>query len=168
MKKSILIVILSVSFFSLNLYAQSGRKNADPKAAKPQSSPKTNETNEVVNESRVAEGGETVEGDVVRFDTALVTVPVSVLDRYGRYVPLLKRENFQIFENGVQQKVAYFATTDSPFSVVLLIDTSGSTRLRLDDIQDAAINFVGKLKASDSVMVMSFNDQIKVECKATT
>ncbi|HEX7772695.1 MAG TPA: VWA domain-containing protein, partial [Pyrinomonadaceae bacterium] len=73
-----------------------------------------------------------------------------------------------IYENGQEQKIAYFATTDSPFSVVLLIDTSGSTQLRLDDIQDAAINFAGKLKPSDSVMVMSFDDRIKVECKATT
>jgi VWFA-related protein len=71
-------------------------------------------------------------------------------------------------ENGVEQKIAYFATTDAPFSVVLLIDTSGSTQLRLDDIQDAAIRFVDKLKSTDSVMVMSFDDRIKVECKATT
>src|SRR6185436_18298865 len=113
-------------------------------------------------------GGETVEGDVIRFDTALVTVPVSVMDRYGRYVPLLHREQFRITENGVEQKIAYFATTDAPFSVVLLIDTSGSTQWRLDDIQEAAINFVGKLKPTDSVMVMSFDDRIKVECKATT
>jgi len=49
-----------------------------------------------------------------------------------------------------------------------LIDTSGSTQLRLDDIQNAAINFVGKLKPSDRVMVMSFDDRIQVECKATT
>ena len=51
------------------------------------------------------------------------------MDRNGRYVPLLRRENFRIQENGVEQKIAYFATTDSPFSVVLLIDTSGSTRI---------------------------------------
>ena len=67
-------------------------------------------------------------------------MPVTVLDRNGRYVPLLRRENFRLYENGVEQKIAYFATTDSPFSVVLLIDTSGSTQFRLDDIQNAAIN----------------------------
>ena len=75
---------------------------------------------------------------------------------------------FAVFENGVEQKIAYFATTDSPFSVVLLIDTSGSTQFRLDDIQNAAINFVDKLKPIDSVMVMSFDDRIDVLCKATT
>jgi len=159
-----LILLLSVSLFPLSLYAQSGRKTTESKPDKT----KTTNTNDEIRESTVAPGGETVEGDIIRFDTSLVTVPVSVLDRYGRYVPLLRRENFRIFENGQEQKIAYFATTDAPFSVVLLIDTSGSTQLRLDDIQNAAINFVGKLKPSDRVMVMSFDDRIQVECKATT
>jgi VWFA-related protein len=162
MKKT-LIVLLSVSLLPFTLYAQSGRKTAEPKATKTE---KTEDTG--VNESKVNPGGETVEGDVIRFDTALVTVPVTVMDRYGRYVPLLRREQFRIMENGVQQKIAYFATTDSPFSVVLLIDTSGSTQWRLDDIQKAAIDFVDKLKSTDRVMVMSFDDRIEVQCKATT
>lgn len=167
MKKTILILLLSVSFFSWNLHAQSGRKTSEPKPTKGQTS-KTTDADDGITNTKVLPEGETVEGDVIRFDTALVTVPVTVLDRNGRYVPLLRRENFKIFENGVEQKIAYFATTDSPFTVVLLIDTSGSTRFRLDDIQNAAINFVDKLKASDSVMVMSFDDRIEVRCQATT
>jgi Ca-activated chloride channel family protein len=163
-----LIVLLSVSFLPLSLYAQSGRKKTpEPKTDKTETA-KPADTNEEVRQSSVSPDGETVEGDVIRFDTSLVTVPVTVLDRSGRYVPQLRRENFRIYENGLEQKIAYFATTDSPFSVVLLIDTSGSTQWRLDDIQNAAINFVSKLKLSDSVMVMSFDDRIKVECKATT
>jgi VWFA-related protein len=163
-----LIVLLSVSLLPFSLYAQSGRKTTtEPKPGKTEPA-KPADTNEEVRQSTVSPDGETIEGDVIRFDTALVTVPVTVLDRNGRYVPQLRRENFRIYENGQEQKIAYFATTDSPFSVVLLIDTSGSTQWRLDDIQDAAINFVGKLKPSDSVMVMSFDDRIKVECKATT
>lgn len=163
-----LIVLLSVSFLPFSLYAQSGRKATTEKKAAKTETTKPAETNEEVRQSTVAPGGETVEGDVIRFDTALVTVPVTVLDRNGRYVPQLRREDFRLYENGEEQKIAYFATTDSPFSVVLLIDTSGSTQFRLEDIHDAAINFVGKLKPSDSVMVMSFDDRIKVECKATT
>ena len=160
-----LLVLLSVCLLPFTVYAQSGRKTAEPKATK--TDPAKTEDNSV-NESKVNPGGETVEGDVIRFDTALVTVPVTVMDRYGRYVPLLRREQFRILENGVEQKIAYFATTDSPFSVILLIDTSGSTQFRLEDIQKAAIDFVDKLKATDSVMVMSFDDRIQVQCKATT
>ena len=168
MKKTNLLLILLLSVFSLsfNIYAQSGRnRTTEPKPAKTEPA-KTKD--EGVNESRIGPEGETVEGDVVRFDTNLVTIPVTVLDRNGRYVPLLRREHFRVLENGVEQKIAYFATTDAPFSVVLLIDTSGSTQFRLDDIQDAAIKFVDKLKPSDSVMVMSFDDRIEVQCKATT
>jgi VWFA-related protein len=160
-----LFVLLSVSLLPFSLYAQSGRKTTEPKPTKTEPA-KTEDSG--VTESNVNPGGETVEGDVIRFDTSLVTVPVTVMDRYGRYVPLLRREQFRILENGVEQKIAYFATTDAPFSVVLLIDTSGSTELRLEDIQKAAIDFVDKLKPSDSVMVMSFDDRIEVQCKATT
>ena len=163
-----LIVLLSVSFLPFSLYAQSGRKTTTESKPGKTEPAKPADTNEEVRQSTLSPEGETVEGDVIRFNTSLVTVPVTVLDRNGRYVPQLRRENFRIYENGQEQKIAYFATTDSPFSVVLLIDTSGSTQLRLDDIQDAAINFVGKLKPSDSVMVMSFDDRIKVECKTTT
>jgi Ca-activated chloride channel homolog len=155
-----LILLLSLSF---GLYAQSGRK-MEPKPK----TETTKSTDDELNESTVNPNGETVEGDVIRFDTALVMVPVSVLDRNGRYVPLLRKDQFRLAENGVAQKIAYFATTDSPFSVVLLIDTSGSTQMRLDDIQDAAMKFVEKLKPTDSVMVMSFDDRIQVQCKATT
>lgn len=163
-----LILLLSVSFLPFTLYAQSGRKTTTETKPVKTEQAKPADTNDEVRQSTVSPDGETVEGDVIRFDTALVTVPVTVLDRNGRYVPQLRREDFRLYENGEEQKIAYFGTTDSPFSVVLLIDTSGSTQLRLDDIQDAAINFVGKLKPSDSVMVMSFDDRIKVECKATT
>jgi VWFA-related protein len=106
--------------------------------------------------------GETVEGDVLRIDTTLVTVPFSVKDRNGRYIPDLRRDDFRVFEEGVEQKITYFATVDQPFTVVLVIDTSNSTNFRLEDIQDAAISFVNQLRPEDRVMVISFDDQINV------
>ena len=165
MKKTF-ILLVAVSLFSFNVYAQSGRNRTTQ--TKPDKTESSKDADAGVTESHVNPNGETVEGNVIRFDTALVTVPVTVMDRYGRYVPLLHRENFRILENGVEQKIAYFATTDAPFTVVLLIDTSGSTEFRLEDIQDAAIKFVDKLKSNDSVMVMSFDDRIQVMCQATT
>lgn len=167
-----LLVITSLLLLPLSPRAQSGRnkatkiepeKKTDTPVKKTEADPDPG-----VNQSRVNPEGETVEGDVIRTDTALVTVPVTVLDRNGRYVPQLTREQFRLSENGVEQKIAYFATTDAPISVILLIDTSGSTHFRLDDIQHAAITFVSKLKDNDSVMVMSFDDRIEVRCKATT
>ena len=107
-------------------------------------------------------------GDIIRVDTTLVTIPVSVMDRDGRYVPNLQKEEFRIWEDGVEQEVAFFQSVDKPFSVVLMLDTSPSTQFRLEDIQDAAISFVNQLRPDDKVMVVSFNDDIKILSDLTT
>ncbi|HEV7474116.1 MAG TPA: VWA domain-containing protein [Pyrinomonadaceae bacterium] len=107
-------------------------------------------------------------GDVIRVDTTLVTIPVSVTDRDGRYIPNLRKEDFRLWEDGTEQNVAFFASVDKPFSLVLMIDTSGSTRFRLEDIQDAAITFVNQLRQDDRVMVVSFDDQVRVLSEFTS
>jgi len=107
-------------------------------------------------------------GDVVRVDTTLVSIPVTVMDRDGKYIPNLRKENFRVWEDGVEQQVAYFASTEKPFTVALLIDTSGSTRERLQDIQDAAMTFVNQLRTDDRVMVVSFDDKIRILTQPTS
>ena len=107
------------------------------------------------------------EGDVVRVETTLVSIPVSVMDRDGKYIPNLRKEDFRIWENGVEQQVAYFASTEKPFTVALLIDTSGSTKFKLAEMQDAAITFVDQLRADDRVMVVSFSDKIRLLSQPT-
>src|SRR5215813_6551116 len=107
-------------------------------------------------------------GDVIKVNTTLVTIPVSVMDRDGRYVPNLNKQDFRIWEDGVEQEVAFFASVDKPFSVVLMLDTSPSTQFRLEDIQDAAITFINQLRSDDKVMVVSFNDDIKILSEFTT
>ena len=107
-------------------------------------------------------------GDIIKVNTTLVTTPMSVMDRDGRYVPNLQKEEFRIWEDGVEQEVAFFQSVDKPFSVVLMLDTSPSTQFRLEDIQDAAITFVNQLRADDKVMVVSFNDDIKILSEFTT
>jgi Ca-activated chloride channel homolog len=107
------------------------------------------------------------EGDVIRVDTTLVTIPVSVMDRDGKYIPNLRQQDFRIYEDGVEQQVAYFASVEKPFTVALVIDTSGSTRNRLDEIQQAATAFVNQLRADDRVMIVSFDDDINVLTEPT-
>src|SRR5712691_5605160 len=104
---------------------------------------------------------EVSEGDIVRVNTTLVSIPVSVTDRNGKYIPNLRKEDFRIWEDGVEQQVAYFASTEKPFTVALIIDTSGSVRERLQEIQDAAMSFVNDLRPDDRVMVVSFDDRIR-------
>jgi VWFA-related protein len=107
------------------------------------------------------------EGDVVRVNTTLVTVPVSVLDRQGRFVPNLKREDFSVFENGVEQSIAYFEPAEKPFTVALLLDTSASTHFHLSEIREAAIEFAKQLRPQDRVLIVSFNDEVLLLTEAT-
>ncbi|MBD0326882.1 MAG: VWA domain-containing protein, partial [Pyrinomonadaceae bacterium] len=108
------------------------------------------------------------DGDVVRVNTSLVTVPVSVMDRSGRYIPNLQQRDFRIFEDGVEQQVAYFASVEKPFTVALVIDTSESTRFKMEEIQDAAIAFINQLRSDDRVLVVSFGDDVRVLAEATS
>ena len=108
------------------------------------------------------------EGDIVRVNTSLVSVPVSVMDRSGRYIPDLRQRDFKIFEDGVEQQVAYFASIEKPFTVALVIDTSSSTAFRMDQIQDAAMAFIDQLRPEDQVLVVSFDDEVRVLAEATS
>ena len=106
--------------------------------------------------------------DVIRIETDLITIPVSVFDRSGLYIPNLQQSDFQIFEDGVQQDIAYFGTTEKPFTVVLLLDTSYSTNYKIEEIRKAAVAFVDQLKAQDAVMVVEFDGNINVLTEPTT
>ena len=103
----------------------------------------------------------------IKVETNLVTMPVSVLDRDGRFVSGLSQRDFQIFENGAQQKIEYFQSVEQPFTVILMIDVSPSTQFRIDEIQDAAMNFINKLRPNDKVMVMSFDENVRVLSEPT-
>lgn len=110
---------------------------------------------------------DTDDGEVLRVETNLITIPVSVFDRNGLYIPGLRQSDFKIFEDGAEQEIAYFGTSDKPFTVALLIDTSPSTSYKIDEIHQAAIAFVDQLKPQDSVIVIEFNSSVKVQCEAT-
>lgn len=111
----------------------------------------------------------TPEGDdeIIRVETNLVTMPVSVLDRDGRFISGLQQKDFKIFEDGVEQKLDYFQSVEQPFTVILLIDVSPSTQFRIEEIQDAAITFVNQLRPADKVMVVAFDQRVNVMCPIT-
>ncbi len=107
------------------------------------------------------------EDEVVRVETSLVTMPVSVIDREGRFISGLQQNDFRVFENGVEQKVGYFQSVEQPFTVILMIDVSPSTAFQMDEIQQGAITFVNQLRPGDKVMVMSFDETVHVLCRPT-
>lgn len=105
--------------------------------------------------------------EVVKVETNLITIPVSVFDRNGLYVPNLKKEDFKIFEDGKEQQIEYFGTPEKPFTVILLLDTSPSTEYEIDEIRDAAKAFVDLLKPQDRVMVVAFDGKVRILTEAT-
>jgi VWFA-related protein len=105
----------------------------------------------------VANADEVDEGDVVRVETQLVSVPAVVTNNAGRPLPGLQAENFLLFENGQQQKITNFATTEAPFEIALLLDTSGSTRVDVGLIRQAANAFIDALRPGDRVAIVGFN-----------
>lgn len=107
------------------------------------------------------------EDEIVKVETNLVTMPVSVVDRDGRFISGLTQKDFRIFENGVEQKVEWFQSVEQPFTVILMIDVSPSTAFQIDQIQQAAVTFVNQLRPADKVMVMSFDETVHILCQTT-
>ncbi|HYR76125.1 MAG TPA: VWA domain-containing protein [Pyrinomonadaceae bacterium] len=101
---------------------------------------------------------EVAEGDVVRVETQLVSVPAVVSDRNGHPLSGLRPENFTLLEDRTPQRITNFATTETPFEIALLLDTSGSTREELGLIRDAANAFISALRPGDRVAIVAFNN----------
>jgi Ca-activated chloride channel family protein len=108
------------------------------------------------------------EDDVVRVNTSLITVPAEVMDRDGRYVANLGRQDFRIFENGKEQKLAYFASVQQPFTLALLLDVSGSTQSQLHAIRSAANTFIRGLRGNDRILIISFDGKVNLLTEAIT
>jgi len=176
----LLLSLLTLSSLVSNGQTRQRRVTGNPSVTAPSTSRRTNapvlgganrtgSQPTAPSSNTVDNGPEEVDaGDVVRVNTTLVTLPVSVTDRDGRYIPNLRKEDFRLWEDGIEQPVAFFSSVDKPFSVVLMLDTSGSTRFRLEEIQDAAITFVNQLRQDDRVMVVSFDDDIRILTEFTS
>lgn len=89
-------------------------------------------------------------------------MPAVVMDRQGRYVANLRKDDFKIYEDSVEQQVSYFASVEKPFTVALLLDVSGSTQSQLAQIRDAANTFVNRLRPIDRLMAITFDGRINV------
>jgi VWFA-related protein len=97
------------------------------------------------------------EGDVIRVDTELVSVNISVVDRgTNRGVSDLAKDDFRLFEDNVQQQIAHFDSASAPFNLILLIDLSGSTAKVVELIKGAALHFVEAARPFDRIGVITF------------
>ena len=108
------------------------------------------------------------EDQSIKLQATLVSVPVIVSDRQGRYMGGLKMSDFTLYKDRVQQTIAAFDSVEEPINVALLLDTSKSTSNVLDEIKDAATDFLKTLRPQDRAMVVSFDYEAHVLCALTS
>jgi Ca-activated chloride channel family protein len=185
--KKYLLAVTVISLLSVSLAAQSGRR-AKPGATPLPAVTSSPDSDDQYSESRPTDGfsyskkrreapvavqpkvdtSASSDEDTIKVETNLVSIPVSVYERSGVYVGGLRRSDFKIFEDGKEQEIAYFGTTEVPFSVVLLIDVSGSTDNKIRQIQAAAMSFIGDLRPTDRVMIVEFDLTVNTLCDFTS
>jgi VWFA-related protein len=158
-------VILGTVVFSCAMIAlQSSAAAQEPQGIQQQQRPRkvgsaqTSSNAEGPAQQTNPSGEEVGEGDVLRVETQLVSVPAVVIDKIGHPLTGLKLDNFLVMEDGKPQRVTNFALTEAPFEIALLLDTSGSTREDLGLIRDAADSFINALRPGDRVAVLAFNN----------
>ena len=102
--------------------------------------------------------------EVVRVNTDLVVLNITVTNQTGQYVPGLKLADFKIFEDGKEvpaHLVANFSLHESPFASVVLLDTSGSMENRMSLARSAAIRFLDRLREEDVAAVFKFDSKVE-------
>jgi len=102
-----------------------------------------------------------------RADTNLAVIPVAVMDTLNRFVLGLQKEDFHLFEDGVEQKVAHFSDEDAPLSVGLVFDESGSMDYKLRTSREAAAQFLKALNKDDEAFLVEFGDTAKLSVRFT-
>lgn len=178
--KKVIIAAICLGILSLAAFAQT-TKTRPRIVATPQPPVIKSGSNDQNRRQPILNGGENTtqneqetvaddpsDDEVIRVETNLVTMPVSVLDRNGRFVTGLTQRDFRIFENGKEQKVDYFQSVEQPFTVILMLDVSPSTKYKIDEIQDSAIAFIDQLRENDKIMVVAFDESTQILSPVTS
>ena len=98
--------------------------------------------------------------DVVTVDSSIVVVNATITDGSGNHVSGIKQNQFSLFENGVEQEINFFASEETPFAAVILLDTSGSMEQRVSLARSAAIRFLDGLRDVDSAEIYRFDSKV--------
>ena len=104
----------------------------------------------------------------LRLDVELALVNITVTDPYGRLVTGLEKENFRIYEDGVEQEVATFSSEDVPISIGVIFDMSGSMSDKVDKSKEAAVEFFKTANPRDEFFMVSFNDRAELTSRFTS
>jgi Ca-activated chloride channel family protein len=104
----------------------------------------------------------------IKVDVDLVLVNASVSDSQGRMVTGLRQENFRLWEDKVEQKVEYFSTEDSPVSIGLIFDATGSMQDKISRARDAAVSFLKTGNLDDEFFLVTFSQSPRLTDGFTT
>lgn len=180
MKKTTVFLCLAIlcSVCATNTDAQSRNKQPAPEGVKvnkrpvqaaPSPTPQVESSSdaEAASEQNSTDFNTETDSEVLKIDTEIVSIPVKVSDRRGRFIGGLTKENFQVFEDKEAQEIAYFSNEQQPFTVALVLDMSYSTTFKIAEIHQAAINFIEQLREKDRIMVVSFDGEVHVLTAAT-
>ncbi len=164
-----LSLILCLCFLAFAVDAQSGQRtvNASGKAnQRPAATLTPSPTPEESTASSDVPAAD--DGEIITVNTQLVSIPVRVMDKKGRFVGGMVKENFKVLQDGVVQEVALFSNEHQPFTVALMLDMSYSTKFKISEIQAAAISFIDQLRPQDKVMITSFDGEVRILSEATS
>src|SRR5215218_9076127 len=146
MKRLAFLSLIFCALSALPVQAQSRRVPPGKGTDKPNTRPAIVAPNPTPTPTLVSsvpdDRGATESSDVEAVDTSLVTIPVRVIDRRNRFIGGLHKESFKVFEDNIEQEIAYFTNEAQPFTVALVLDMSYSTTFKIADIQSAAISFI--------------------------
>src|SRR5690242_8909175 len=106
--------------------------------------------------------------EVIRTETSLVQLNIGVVDRQGRPITSLTKNDFTVYEDGVKQDIQRFEPVEAPFSLVLMLDMSGSTINFRDQLKLASQRFLDALAPEDRVSVIQFDSKVKTMIGFTT
>ncbi len=180
MKIKIVLLCIVFGLSAANFSAQSRRPvnapetgKANRRPASPAPTPTPDAAKSAVetvtpSEQNASDAAAADDGEVIRVDTSLVTIPVKVSDRKNRFIGGLTKENFKVFEESVEQEIALFSNEQQPFTVALVLDMSYSTTFKIAEIQSAAIAFINQLRENDKVMVVSFDEEVHILTEPTS
>ncbi|HKV41904.1 MAG TPA: VWA domain-containing protein [Blastocatellia bacterium] len=121
------------------------------RSAKPVASPK----------GHVHQNGQE-EDQTIRLTSDLVSLNVAVIDKDGHSIKSLKKSDFVAYEDGIKQQITNFAAAEEPFTVMLLLDVSGSTSEQIGLMKAAAKNFLSYLDQRDNVGVIAFSGGVEL------
>ena len=98
----------------------------------------------------------------IRVESSLVVLNATITDAKGKPFGGLKQEQFQIFEDGKEQKIEFFETEKTPFAAIILLDTSGSMEERVSLARSAAIQFLDRLRVDDVTAIYNFDSKVSL------